>query len=314
MRTALAIPFLLVIAADILSTVGCVTPAGRHAGYDPATMDPPSIDRSYPPSLEPVAITSHGARLNGIIYVAQGSGPHPTAILLHGYPGNERNLDLAHAMRRAGWTVVFFHYRGSWGSGGTFSIANALDDVQEVVAFLKRPESLRTYRVDPEEFALIGHSMGGYLSLEAAAANPSIRCAASLAGANIGVFGEEAKHDPKIASQLASYIDDAGAIVGVDGKAAVSRWIQHAAEYDLLRLVPKLTGRSVLLVGADRDTIVPSKLHHEPLVRAFIDGHHNDLTVKTFDTDHVFSSHRITLARTVIAWLNSRCKPAMLVH
>jgi hypothetical protein len=129
-----------------------------------------------------------------------------------------------------------------------------------------------------------------------------------------GVFGEGAKHDPKIASQLASYIDDAGAIVGADGKAALSRWIQHAAEYDLLRLVPKLTGRSVLLVGADRDTIVPSKLHHEPLVRAFIDGHHNDLTVETFDTDHVFSSHRITLARTIIAWLNSRCKPAMLVH
>jgi len=150
-------------------------------------MDPPSIDRSYPPSLEPVAITSHGARLNGIIYVAQGSGPHPTAILLHGYPGNERNLDLAHAMRRAGWNVLFFHYRGSWGSGGTFSIANALEDVQEVVAFLKRPESLSTYRVDPEGFALIGHSMGGYLSLEAAAANPSIRCAASLAGAKAGL-------------------------------------------------------------------------------------------------------------------------------
>jgi hypothetical protein len=55
--------------------------------------------------------------------------------------------------------------------------------------------------------------MGGYLSLEATAANPSIRCAASLAGANIGVFGEGAKHDPNIASQLASYIDDAGAIV-----------------------------------------------------------------------------------------------------
>jgi hypothetical protein len=59
------------------------------------------------------------------------------------------------------------------------------------------------------------------------------------------------------------------------------------------------------LVSADRDTIVPSKLHHAPLVRALIDGHHNDLTVETFNTDHVFLSHRITLARTVIAWFNS---------
>jgi uncharacterized protein len=32
---------------------------------------------------------------------------------------HQRNLDLAHAMRRAGWNVVFFHYQGAWGSGGT---------------------------------------------------------------------------------------------------------------------------------------------------------------------------------------------------
>ena len=44
-----------------------------------------------------------------------------TVILLHGFPGNERNLDLAQAIRRSGWNAVFFHYRGAWGSGGVFS-------------------------------------------------------------------------------------------------------------------------------------------------------------------------------------------------
>jgi pimeloyl-ACP methyl ester carboxylesterase len=58
--------------------------------------------------------------LNAVIYVAAGKGPHPTLLLLHGFPGNEQNLDLAQAARRAGWNVLTLHYRGSWGSPGPF--------------------------------------------------------------------------------------------------------------------------------------------------------------------------------------------------
>ena len=34
-------------------------------------------------------------------------------ILFHGLPGNEQNLDLAQAIRRANWNVLTLHYRGS---------------------------------------------------------------------------------------------------------------------------------------------------------------------------------------------------------
>lgn len=50
---------------------------------------------------------SHGNRLNGIVYLANGAGPHPTVVLLHGFPGNEKNLDLAQALRRDGFNVLF---------------------------------------------------------------------------------------------------------------------------------------------------------------------------------------------------------------
>jgi pimeloyl-ACP methyl ester carboxylesterase len=46
-------------------------------------------------------------------YVASGTGPRPAVVLLHGFPGNERNLDLAQDMRRAGWDVLYLNYRGS---------------------------------------------------------------------------------------------------------------------------------------------------------------------------------------------------------
>jgi pimeloyl-ACP methyl ester carboxylesterase len=53
--------------------------------------------------------------LNAVLYIAAGEGPHPNVLLLHGLPGNEQNIDLAQSMRRAGWNVLTFHYRGSWG-------------------------------------------------------------------------------------------------------------------------------------------------------------------------------------------------------
>ena len=298
------------LVAITLSTVagaGCQTPAPRME-LDPWLMDPPAVDRAYPPAMEPVVIRSQGAKLSGIVYVAQGPGPHPAVILLHGYPGNERNLDLAQAIRRAGWNVLFFHYRGSWGSEGRFSIAHAIADAHAAVAFTRSAEFIRKCRADPARLSVIGHSMGGYIAFEAAAADPSLRCAASLAGANLGKFGELAQQSAEFASQLAYYIDDANAIVGDAGQAAVARWMAHAPKYDLRRLVHKLAGKSLLLIGAEGDTILPLDQHHEPLVEALRESGHGDLTVETLDTDHVFSSRRIALAHIVINWLNNRCK------
>ena len=61
-------------------------------------------------------IPTHGVQINGIVYQPSGAGPHPTLVICHGLPGNEKFLDLAQAVRRAGWNAVTFNYRGSWGS------------------------------------------------------------------------------------------------------------------------------------------------------------------------------------------------------
>jgi predicted alpha/beta-fold hydrolase len=73
----------------------------------------PSPDQEFPAAIEAPDVMSHGARLNAVFYIASGRGPHPTVLLMHGFPGNEKNLDLAYAIRRAGWNVLIPHYRGS---------------------------------------------------------------------------------------------------------------------------------------------------------------------------------------------------------
>ena len=150
------------------------------------TPTPTRAPASGAPSMDAVAIPSHGARLNGLIYRAAGDGPHPVAVFFHGFPGNEKNLDLAQAVRRAGWDAVYFDYRGSWGSGGTFSLANSLEDVAAVLAWLRAPANASKYRLDASRVAIVGHSFGGWLALLGARREPPQVCVAAIAAWNVG--------------------------------------------------------------------------------------------------------------------------------
>lgn len=77
------------IAASLLvmtSVAGC---AGQSAVLPETGI---THDADYPPALVDMNFQSHGKRLNGLVYVADGPGPHPTVLLLHGFPGNEKIL------------------------------------------------------------------------------------------------------------------------------------------------------------------------------------------------------------------------------
>ena len=137
-------------------------------------------------SMETMQIPSHGSLMNALVYVAAGVGPHPAVILLHGFPGNERNLDLAQDMRRAGWDVLYFNYRGSWGSPGDFSFSHGIEDVAAAMAYLRQPENAKRLRLDPSRIVLAGHSMGGFMTVQAASADPSIKGIAMISAADLG--------------------------------------------------------------------------------------------------------------------------------
>src|SRR5580693_6193688 len=151
----------LIAAASLLLALSATTTRAQTA---PAaiTTDPPR-DKDFPAAMEAPDIISHNTRLNAVFYLASGAGPHPVVLLLHGFPGNEQNMDLAYAIRRAGWNVLIPHYRGSWGSAGSFSFRNAIEDTQAAVEFLRDPENAKRYRYDATKIVAVGHSMGGFL-------------------------------------------------------------------------------------------------------------------------------------------------------
>lgn len=297
------------LAALALLANGCHTSGGPAgvAPFDPLAADAPPGDP--PAALAELSFASGGERMNGIAYLAAGPGPHPTVVLLHGYPGNERSLDLAHALRRDGWNVVFFHYRGAWGSGGSFSFGHALEDVAAVLRMVRWEPFARAQRIDPQRLVLIGHSMGGFLALATASEDPGVRCAVSLAGANLGAFGRGIAADPAVrAAAIEAFGAGSGPLRGFSGAAAADELAANAARWDLVERAPALAGRPLLLVAGGRDAVTPPADHHAPLVAALRAAGAVQTEERILPSDHAFSDQRVAVARAVLAFLDERCR------
>src|SRR4051812_45008658 len=136
-----------VVAAAFV--VAVASPARAQAIPAVVTADP-APDAAHPPHQEQALVPSAGLGMNALLYLAGGAGPHPTMVLFHGFPGNEQNLDLAQAVRRAGWNVLTLHYRGSWGSPGVFTLQHVVEDAKAAEAFVENPANAAKYGIDPK--------------------------------------------------------------------------------------------------------------------------------------------------------------------
>jgi pimeloyl-ACP methyl ester carboxylesterase len=286
-----------------------------RAVADPVTEDPP-IDPAYPPTMEELHFASSGARLNGILYRPGGAGMHATVVLLHGWAGNERNLDVGQALRRAGYNVLYFNYRGTWGSAGYFSIDNAIADAQAAVAYLRSDPVRTKWKVDPERIILFGHSTGGTVAWLTALKDPTIKGVVLVSAWNAGIDAREAGTSPtaraKFAedNELLSSEREAGAPLRIqDTQRWLDDFVAHADELDLRLSAAGLRNRPLLLVAARRDQDCPPAINHEPLVRALRAAGATQMQEILFDDDHAYSGHRIALSRAVVTWVRQVLPP-----
>jgi pimeloyl-ACP methyl ester carboxylesterase len=179
--------FIMALAATALAPIGQFATAQEVPA---AIFTDPVRDAKHPARMEVLHIPSGGVAINGLAYVAAGAGPHPVVLLCHGLPGNEKSLDLAQAMRRAGWTVITFNYRGSWGSPGSYRFAHDLEDADAVLAWLRTPANATSLGIDPKRIVMMGHSLGGWVTALTAAHDPALIGAALISPGNIGLLGK----------------------------------------------------------------------------------------------------------------------------
>ena len=289
----------MVVAGVALAACTTLETAPPTLIASPIADDPFSVDADFPPSIEELNFESHGDRLNGIAYLANGEGPHPTVILLHGYPGNEKNLDVAQALRRDGFNVLFFHYRGAWGSEGEFSFTHVIEDVASAADFLRA--NAETYRVDTGSIILIGHSMGGFAALQGAARDRDIRCVAGLAPADFGAIGQA---PAEALAGFAAYSDSMQMLAGWTGEKAVAELNTNTESFSLTGIARDLDGKSVLLIAGDKDQSVPPAMV-DAVAAAYAEMPELDLTHITLSGDHSFSWSRIEFTETILDWIHT---------
>jgi pimeloyl-ACP methyl ester carboxylesterase len=268
---------------------------GQTALPTAVTTDP-AEGAANPPSMQQLDITSHGSVMHGFIYLAEGAGPHPTVILLHGFPGNEQNLDLAQSIRRAGWNVLFFHYRGAWGSQGSFSFANCIADTQTAIDWIRDPQNAKKYNLDPAKIVLIGHSMGGFMASAGGAKDKDVMAVAMIAAWNLGSDAQSMKDVPARTKAMSGQIHP---LAGCTAEGLIAEMKSHQDDWNYNSFVPQLKGRPVLVISTN------DGLHaaNDSFVAAMKAAGALYLTAQHVDTDHVFSDRRIALQALVLDWL-----------
>jgi dipeptidyl aminopeptidase/acylaminoacyl peptidase len=234
-----------------------------------------------------VTFRSDGHQLVGVLYLAPGHAPKPTALLLHGCPGLEKNTDIAAELRDRGWNSLIFHYRGCWGSAGPYDLGTLSRDIRAAVDYLA---GAPWPGVDPSRLVVIGHSMGGWAAILAAADDARLRAAAALAAPVAP--GRLPLSDADLEREFTRFLATTPAELRSQLSAANGR--PGPAD-----VIGKISPRPVLIVHGSADEWVPAddgrRLHERsraPCRYAEIEG-----------ANHSFTRHRTGLRDLVTGWL-----------
>lgn len=276
------------VLASVLLAGACQTAAL------PAMLVDPPHDAQNPARMEVLHIPSGGVEINGVGYLAAGAGTHPTLVIAHGWPGNEKNLDLAQAVRRAGWNAITFNYRGSWGSPGAFHFKQVPEDAAAVIAWLRKPEVAAKYGIDPARIALAGHSMGGWATTQVASKDPALIGAVLISAADMARLGDLPRAQAVQASS-----GNAETLNTTPEKMAD----ELAADVKTMTLAKTAVGlaRVPVLVLSSNDGLAPGT----DALAAAIRQEGGRVQTAHEATDHSWSDRRIRLAGLVIDWLEA---------
>ncbi len=271
-----------------------------------ARSQAPKAAASKPASSIQMVLPSHGDMLLGIFYLAAGAGPHPTAVLLHGFPGYEQNLDIAQYLRARGWNVLAMHYRGSWGVKGDFSLEHAAQDSDVQVRFVLNPANARKYGIDTHRVFVIGHSMGGYMAAAATARNKGVAgvvliSAWSPSDDYKGLHAHSAAAAVAMEAKALAADDNILPLAGTTADALAREIYDHRSTFDMNNFAAAIAPRPVFFITANDGLAREDNAFAQALRKA------GDTRVaeRHWNTDHDYSGQRAALSRAIFDWARS---------
>ncbi|MDB5133073.1 MAG: alpha/beta fold hydrolase [Mucilaginibacter sp.] len=248
--------------------------------------------KMYRSGFRELNIPSSGSLMQGFMYTPNGGGKHPLLIMLHGFPGNERNLDLAQLARARGWNVLYFDYRGSWGSQGKFSFKNCVEDVVNVVAYCKKNAAY--FNTDTTNITLFGHSMGGWICLKALTYLPEVKKGFALSTWDIYADVKQLGGDmAKLEKANGKYF-----VLNATTRELFQPVIDDPDYFNLRVIAPRLAGKQVVMLDE----------HHlnKGVADAITAANKVSFDYQVWATDHGFSNTRVSMMKKVLAFIGPR--------
>lgn len=239
-------------------------------------------------------IPSGSSQIAGLIYNANGLQKHPTLLLLHGYPGNERNLDIAQVVRSHGWNVIYFDYRGSWGSQGKFSFKNCVEDVVNVVAFCNKYQD--SLKIDTSNIVMFGHSMGGWVCLKALQELPTIKKGFALSTWDIAKDFKNVSTEKEML-RIANNPNIAGKyfVLNTSLEDLYTPVLQNQTYFNLLNNGKSLADKQIIMIDEHNG-------NHD-LADKMKESNKAYFEYSVWQTDHSFTNKRVSLINKVLAFL-----------
>ena len=170
-----------------------------------------------------------------------------SVLFLHGYPGAQKNYDIAEHLALKGYRVFVMHYRGVWKSEGKYSLLSIYPDVEKILAYIQG------LGFSEERIALIGTSWGGFVALEIFARHPNLYKVILLSPfTNIDPDEEKLKKGAEFLYSVTK-----PAIKNYEKEELLKDLKIVQKEYNPLDHLSKLDGKKVLMIHGIKDQVCP---------------------------------------------------------
>ena len=280
-------------------------------GTDYATTDPVYFDPDFPPFHFPHSFKSKSGRaIQSFMWLANGPEAKGCVIISPQANGGDSMDSLIPALLSAGINVMRFNPRGMWDEYQEYSGLGSLEDLHSAIAFLRENggrhtvpgtgDNPRVYQIDLDHIAVLGKSGGGGLNgLIAASESPYLNTMIAVEPARLRV----------LPPGYDKHFEDVR--VATDGRIDQKKWFDNLApavrdRKDILKAVPKLVDKNILLIGSmDKDYV---QNIHKPIVQAMNAAGAKHFSAMVLETGNSFMlNKRIALTRIVISWLKEEC-------
>lgn len=207
----------------------------------------------------PYDFASHrGHDLKGFFYCYEKPIPGKLVVFDHGMGnGHRAYMREIETLCKAGFLVYSYDHTGCMASGGKHigGFSQSLADLDDCIRTLKREEALKD-----RALSVVGHSWGGFSTMNIGAIHPEITHIVSMSG-----FVSVERVVKQSLGPLKPY---APAVVAVE-----QRENPRHSRYNALESLEK-TRAKVLLIYSEDDKTVLKKEHYDPLYIKFCDAEH----------------------------------------